>query len=84
MKMTYDNSQQNKEMYYVNPSHPLSLRPFKYATYPEISGSVEDKITALTPDKELFKAVGDILKDKKKYIEAVDMYNMYILLGGTL
>ena len=84
MKMTYDNSQQNKEMYYVNPGHPLSLRPFKYATYPEISGSVEDKITALTPDKELFKAVGDILKDKKKYIEAVDMYNMYILLGGTL
>ncbi len=57
---------------------------------PELSDTKDAAINQLKPDKELFKAMGDYYKARigtyKTWAKdtAIRMYNMYLVLGGTL
>ena len=91
LKATYQRYTATKDAQYrVDMNDPDTLPANVTAVIPALPKGNEDAIAALTPDKDLFKAMADYyiqhMTSAKPWAKesAVRMYNMYLLLGGTL
>lgn len=91
LKATYQRYVATKDAQYrVDMNDPDTLPANVTAVIPALPKGNEDAIAALTPDKDLFKAMADYyiqhMTSAKPWAKesAIRMYNMYLLLGGTL
>lgn len=91
LKATYQRYKTTKKKEYeVNMNDPDTLPANVTAVIPSLPIDNQEAISALTPDKNLFKAMADYyvqhMTSTKPWAKeaAIRMYNMYLLLGGEL
>ena len=91
VKATYAKYKEGNESYHVDINDPDTLPEGTTVDIPVLPDNPDDAIAELAKDKELFKAMGDyyianIKGGRKPWAvgTAKEMYNMYLLLGGTL